>query len=294
MKELVSIIVPVYRAAAYIAETIAMVEAQTWQDWELILVDDCSPDNSAEVIRNTLRKQAGWDNAARQSCEGVQAEVLMDADGQAEVLTAAGVRTEMFTGAGGQPVMLLQKQKNEGAARARNTGLDAAQGRYIAFLDADDVWYPEKLEREMRFMRQKEAGFVFTAYEFGDSQARPTGRVVHVPERLTYRQALSRTVIFTTTVLFDRKRIPDRLLRMPAVASEDTATWWQILREGYTAWGLNEVLAVYRRPAKSLSSNKAEAVRRIWNLYRRQEKLSVAASAGYFIMWAYRATKRRI
>ena len=294
MKELVSIIVPVYRAAAYIAETIAMVEAQTWQDWELILVDDCSPDNSAEVIRNTRRKQAGWDNAARQSCEGVQAEVLMDADGQAEVLTAAGVRTEMFTGAGGQPVMLLQKQKNEGAARARNTGLDMAQGRYIAFLDADDVWYPEKLEREMRFMRQKEAGFVFTAYEFGDSQARPTGRVVHVPERLTYRQALSRTVIFTTTVLFDRKRIPDRLLRMPAVASEDTATWWQILREGYTAWGLNEVLAVYRRPAKSLSSNKAEAVRRIWNLYRRQEKLSVAASAGYFIMWAYRATKRRI
>ena len=294
MKELVSIIVPVYRAAAYIVETIVMVEAQTWQDWELILVDDCSPDNSAEVIRNTLRKQAGWDNAARQSCEGVQAEVLMDADGQAEVLTAAGVRTEMFTGAGGQPVMLLQKQKNEGAARARNTGLDMAQGRYIAFLDADDVWYPEKLEREMRFMRQKEAGFVFTAYEFGDSQARPTGRVVHVPERLTYRQALSRTVIFTTTVLFDRKRIPDRLLRMPAVASEDTATWWQILREGYTAWGLNEVLAVYRRPAKSLSSNKAEAVSRIWNLYRRQEKLSVAASAGYFIMWAYRATKRRI
>lgn len=274
MKELVSIIVPVYRAAAYIAETIAMVEAQTWQDWELILVDDCSPDNSAEVIRNTLRKQAGQDNAARQSCEGVQLEVL--------------------TGAGGQPVMLLQKQKNEGAARARNTGLDMAQGRYIAFLDADDVWYPEKLEREMRFMRQKEAGFVFTAYEFGDSQARPTGRVVHVPERLTYRQALSRTVIFTTTVLFDRKRIPDRLLRMPAVASEDTATWWQILREGYTAWGLNEVLAVYRRPAKSLSSNKAEAVRRIWNLYRRQEKLSVAARAGYFIMWAYRATKRRI
>ena len=126
MKELVSIIVPVYRAAAYIAETIAMVEAQTWQDWELILVDDCSPDNSAEVIRNILQKQAGRDNAARQSCEGVQAEVLMDADGQAEVLTAAGVRTEMFTGAGGQPVMLLQKQKNEGAARARNTGLDMA------------------------------------------------------------------------------------------------------------------------------------------------------------------------
>ena len=107
MKELVSIIVPVYRAAAYIAETIAMVEAQTWQDWELILVDDCSPDNSAEVIRNTLRKQAGQDNAARQSCEGVQLEVL--------------------TGAGGQPVMLLQKQKNEGAGPQHRAGYGTGQ-----------------------------------------------------------------------------------------------------------------------------------------------------------------------
>ena len=81
---------------------------------------------------------------------------------------------------------------------------------------------------------------------------------------------------------------------MPVVESEDTATWWQILREGYTAYGLDEVLAVYRRPAQSLSSNKITAVRRIWNLYRRQEKLSVAASAWYFVMWAYRATMRRL
>ena len=117
---------------------------------------------------------------------------------------------------------------------------------------------------------------------------------MHVPEELRYRQALSRTVIFTTTVLLDREKIPAKLLRMPVVESEDTAAWWQILRAGYTAYGLDEVLAVYRRPARSLSSNKLTAVRRVWNLYRRQERLSLPVSAGCFVMWAYRATKRRL
>lgn len=269
MKELVSIIVPVYRAEAYIANAVAMVQAQTWHNWELLLIEDCSPDDSAETIRRILKKNTAADPAGSGAAEE-------------------------YTGAGGQRIVLLCKEKNEGAARARNTGLSMAGGRYIAFLDADDVWYPDKLEKEMRFMKERQAGFVFTAYEFGDEQARPTGRVVHVPAELTYRQALSRTVIFTTTVLFDREKIPDRLIRMPVVESEDTATWWQILREGYTAFGLDEVLAVYRRPARSLSSNKVTAIRRIWNLYRSQEKLSVTASAWYFVMWAYRATARRL
>lgn len=267
MKELVSIIVPVYRAAAYIAETIAMVQAQTWQQWELLLIDDCSPDDSVQVIRELVQKDAG------------QQETSI---------------VEEYTGSGGQRIALVRKAHNEGAACARNTGLALAQGRYIAFLDADDVWLPGKLERELAYMRDRQVGFVFTAYEFGDEQARPTGKVVHVPEELTYRQALSRTVIFTTTVLFDREIIPDRLMQMPVVESEDTATWWQILRAGYRAYGLDEVLAVYRRPARSLSSNKLTAVRRIWNLYRRQERLSVLSSVRYFVMWAYRATARRL
>ncbi|MEZ3508726.1 MAG: glycosyltransferase [Lachnospiraceae bacterium] len=282
MKELISIIVPVYRAADYIAEAVAMVQVQTWQAWELLLVEDCSPDNSVEVIRSTLQREM-----ESLSSGGRRREL--------ESRERPGIRLiEIYTGAGGQRITLICKEKNEGAARARNTGLSMAQGRYIAFLDADDVWHIDKLEKEMRFLQDRQAGFVFTAYEFGDEQARPTGKVVHVPAELTYRQALSRTVIFTTTVLFDRKKIPDGLLHMPVVESEDTATWWQILREGYTAYGLDEVLAVYRRPAQSLSSNKITAVRRIWNLYRRQEKLSVAASAWYFVMWAYRATMRRL
>ena len=250
-KELVSIIVPVYNAGAYIKETISMVQAQTYGNWELLLVDDCSSDDSRQMISECMNT-------------------------------------------GDDRIRLICKPENEGAARARNTGIKASKGRYIAFLDADDLWMPDKLEKELVFMREKQAAFVFTAYEFGDEHAKRTGKVVQVPPELTYYKALSRTVIFTTTVLLDTERTGRELIRMPEVKSEDTATWWKILRNGFTAYGLNEVLAVYRRPAKSLSSNKLEAIRRIWNLYRKQEQLSLLYSIYNIIFWAFRATLRRI
>lgn len=190
--------------------------------------------------------------------------------------------------------VLSQKEGIKGAANARNLGILQAQGRYLCFLDADDVWRPDKLEKELAFMKRKDAAFVFSGYEFGDENAVGTGKIVRVPERLNYREALSRTVIFTSTVLFDREKLPDGLLKMPDVPSEDTAMWWQILRAGNTAFGLNENLVIYRRPKKSLSSNKAAAIRRIWGLYRKQEGLSAVKSAWYFCFWAVRATLRRI
>ena len=294
MSGLVSIIVPVYRAKQYIAETITMVERQTYTEWELLLIEDCSPDDSAQVIRDTLIGR-GYRRTEQADIVDVGHDSVLGEQERMIPARMQGIRAaEEYVGSCGRRIVLLRKEQNEGAAAARNTGLDIARGRYIAYLDADDIWFPDKLEKELRFMKDRRAGFVFTAYEFGDEQARPTGKVVHVPKELTYRQALSRTVIFTTTVLFDRTSIPDKLLRMPRVESEDTATWWQILREGYLAYGLDEVLAVYRRPAKSLSSNKLTAIRRIWNLYRRQEKLSMIASARYFIPWAYRASVRRL
>lgn len=273
VRGLVSIIVPVYRARAYIAETIKMVFAQSYKKWELLLVDDCSDDGSADAARKALLGYEG---------------------GRADHASGDAACVETYQCGGEQSVLLICKNKNEGAAKARNTGLSYAKGQYIAFLDADDVWLPEKLKKQLVFMEKRAAGFAFSAYEFGDETAGPTGKVVHVPDTLTYREALSRTIIFTTTVVLDRDVVPDELIRMPQVESEDTATWWQILRAGYAACGLDEVLAIYRRPPKSLSSNKLKAVKRIWNLYRRQERLSVLSSAYYFVFWAYRATMRRI
>lgn len=252
MDGLISIIVPVYNVENYIEETIACVEAQTYSDWELLLVEDCSTDSSAEVILRSMEK-------------------LRDAR-----------------------IRLLRQSANMGAARARNLGLREAGGRYIAYLDGDDLWVPEKLERELLFLKEKNAAFVFSGYEFADEQGRGTGKVVHVPETLSYRQALSNTTIFTSTVMFDTEKISRDQLEMPAVKSEDTALWFRVLRSGYTAYGLDENLVKYRRAGKSLSSNKLEALRRIWNLYRREEGLSVWASARHFCLWAVRAVKRRM
>ena len=249
---MVSIITPVYHAADFIQQTMEMVQAQSYQDWELILVDDGSKDNSCEVIESYLKERAD------------------------------------------HRIRLIKKAENEGAALSRNRGIAEAKGRYIAFLDADDVWVPDKLKVQLEFMEKEDAGFVFSAYEFGEENAKGTGRIVRVPDTLSYKKALSRTVIFTTTVLLDTKKIPKNLIYMPNVPSEDSATWWQILRAGYVARGINEVLAIYRRPAKSLSSNKFKAIGRIWYLYRKVEKLSLLASCIAFVGWAYRATVRRL
>ena len=248
----ISIVVPVYNAAKYIEQTVSMVQKQTYTDWELILVEDCSKDESRKVLQNL-------ENSLRDS-----------------------------------RIHVIYKEKNEGAAKARNTGVMAATGEYLAFLDADDIWKETKLEKELAFMKQKDAAFVFTSYEFGDEQGNGTGKFVNVPDTLNYKQALSRTVIFTSTTLFDLKKLGKELVTMPIVPSEDSATWWQILRAGYTAYGFQEVTTVYRRPPKSLSSNKGKAIQRIWYLYRKVERLSLPVSIFCFIGWAVRATLRRL
>lgn len=191
-------------------------------------------------------------------------------------------------------IRLICQEVNKGAAFARNRGLQEAKGRYIAYLDADDLWVPEKLEKELAFMTQMDAAFAFTGYEFADEYGNGTGKVVQVPATLHYKEALKNTTIFTTTVMFDTSKIDKDMLEMPIIKSEDTALWWKVLRNGYVAYGLNENLVKYRRGGKSLSSNKLEAVRRIWNLYRKAEGMSLISSAYHFCFWAVRAVKRRI
>lgn len=219
-------------------------------------------------------------------------ELLLIEDGSsdrsAEIIEAYAEKT------GDKRIRLICQPSNLGAARARNRGVAQARGRYIAYLDADDLWHPEKLKRELAFLKAKNAAFVFTGYEFADEQGRGTGKIVRVPETLNYRQALKNTTIFTTTVMFDMEKISKEELEMPVIKSEDTALWWKILRSGHIAYGLDENLASYRRAGRTLSSNKLEAVRRIWNLYRKAEGMGIFSSAFHFCFWAARAVKRRV
>ena len=239
--------------------------------------------NAAKYIENTIRM------VGEQTYKDWELILVDDAsrDGSAELIEEI-IRKQ------GKRIRLIRKSTNVGAAEARNAGIDASSGRYIAFLDADDVWKPDKLEKQIAFMEKTGAAFAFHSYEFGDENATPTGKIVHAPATLKYKQALSRTVIFTTTVMFDTEKIDMEIIHMPQVPSEDTATWWRILKCGYVAYGLDENLAIYRRPAKSLSSNKLEAIGRIWFLYRNIADLSIPQSLFYFGGWAIRATLRRL
>lgn len=249
MKDLVSIIVPVYNAAQYIRETIESVLGQSYCEWELLLVDDGSKDASCKIMEEYAKKD--------------------------------------------ERIRVIRKE-NEGAAKARNTGVEMANGKYIAYLDADDLWTSDKLEKEVAFAKENDAAFCFTGYEFADEKGQGTGKIVKVPKTMNYKQALKNTTIFTSTVLFDVMKLSKEDIMMPVVKSEDTALWWKVLKQGNVAYGLDENLVKYRRVANSLSSNKLEAVRRIWNLYRKQEGLSVIKSAYYFVFWAVRAVLRRV
>lgn len=248
---MVSVIMPVYNCELYIGEAIESVLAQTYADWELLLVDDASTDQSARIAAE-------------------------------------------FAGQDGRLHCFYLKE-NGGAAKARNAALAEAKGRYIAYLDADDVWLPDKLQRQLAFMKETNSAFTCCDYECIDSDGTFLDRVVRMPEIYTYEQYLKNTVIQTVGVMVDLTQVERRLLIMPDLRRrQDGATWLQLLKNGIVFRGQNEVLARYRKVPGSLSHNRLRAAKGTWHLLYRVEGLPLPKALWCILHWAYHASKRRI
>lgn len=192
-------------------------------------------------------------------------------------------------------IKLINLDKNAGSATARNIGINQARGRFLCFQDADDLWDKEKLEKQVNFMQKNKCAFSYTSYEFVNEFGKPSGKKVLAREKIVYKEALKNTIISTITVMFDLKRIEKELIKMPNLKYvEDTATWWKILRNGYTAYGIEDVFSYYRRFSKSQSSNKIKTLGRLWNLYRKEEKLNIFYASYCFFWKNINAVLRRI
>lgn len=174
---------------------------------------------------------------------------------------------------------------------ARQTGLNAATGRYIAFIDADDLWLPQKLARQLAFMQTRQAAFSFTAYRRISEHNDRTGMHIHVPDQMHYEQFIKNTAIAASTVMIDRERIKD--FKIVPIPHEDFSTWSSLLKRGYTAYGLDEDLMRYRIRAAAQSTNKWQQVRTVWRNLRQVEKLSWLKAADCLAHYGYNAIRKR-
>lgn len=185
----------------------------------------------------------------------------------------------------------IRLEKNSGAAVARNVGLEHALGRYVAFLDADDFWKPEKLSCQLKMMKDDGRAFSFTAIEMIDSSSRLIKGKRPIAAEVDYRFLLSNTVIACSSVVIDRAVVGS--FRMPEIRKgQDYATWLSILRGGIRAYGIDRALTSYRVAKGSISSNKFAALKRTWRIYRQQEKLSLLPAVYHFCLYAFHATMK--
>lgn len=248
-KYLVSIVTPVYNSEKFISETIESIQSQTYRNWELLLIDDCSKDNSYEIIKNYMQND--------------------------------------------DRIKYIKLEKNSGAAVSRNTGIKNAKGRFIAFIDSDDLWEAKKLEIQVKYMLENKLGFSFTSYRYIKEDGTRTNKIAKAPNKINYNGLLKNTIIGCSTVLIDRNIIGD--FTMPLVRrGQDTATWLQLLKKEKYAYGISEALVNYRLVGNSISSNKITALKRTWNTYRNVEKLGLLKSSYVFCFYVFNAIKKRI
>jgi len=247
VNDLVSIITPVFNAEDFIGEVIKSVLAQSYEHWEMIVVEDCSTDRSREIISAF----AGKDERIR----------------------------------------LVELQENKGVGEARDTGLKKAGGKYIAFIDSDDWWYPEKLEKQLKFMKEGNYPISYTAYEMIDTEGKDIGRVIHAIPEVTFHTYLKSTIIGLSTAMVNREIVGDFSISNMRMRV-DTQLWIRLLRRGFKAYGMDEVLTKYRIHSNSISRNRLKAARQTWKLYFKVEKLGFFRSIYYFSHYALSALKK--
>lgn len=247
IKNLVSVITPVYNAEKYIDRTLASVFAQTHQDIEIVLVDDQSKDRSAEIIKEYQKTHP--------------------------------------------EIIYFLQPDNMGAGHARNKALELAKGQYVAFLDADDMWKPEKLEKQIRLLKEKNGSFCFTAIEMIDGEDKVIKGKRKIKEEIDYKFLLSNTMIPTSGVMIDRCIKGDFRMHLRR-GGQDYATWLRLLRDGSKAYGLDEVLVSYRMDGKSLSSNKFKSISQIWEIQTQDEGIGKVVSGLHIIRWCWNSVKK--
>jgi len=249
INNLVSIITPSYNSSKFIEECVNSVVSQTYNNWELLIVDDCSDDNSKELLLDLEKKD-----------ERIRVTFL---------------------------------DNNIGAAKARNISIRNAKGRYIAFLDSDDMWEKSKLEKQIKFMEKEGIAFSFTRYTPISEDGSVSFPEIKVPSKIDYFAYLKNTIIGCLTVVIDKKKVGD--FEMPIIkSSHDMALWLLIMKRGFDAYGLNESLAKYRIVSVSNTANKWRAAKDVWEVYRQFEKLSFFNSIWYFLNYAFNAIIKRI
>lgn len=228
-----------------------------------------------------------------ETIESVQAQTLGDwelliADDCSTDTTAAVI--ERYA-AKDPRVKLIPQPRNGGPALARQAAIEQAQGRFLAFLDSDDLWLPAKLERQVAFAREHRAALSFTAFRRINENGSVTGRLIAVPASLSYDQLLKNTSIATLTALVDRDISGP--IAMKNEGYDDFCLWLTILKPGHVAWGLNEDLARYRVRGVSVSSRPMRSAGWVWHIYRNVERLSLLKSAWCFAHWGARAWLKR-
>lgn len=191
-------------------------------------------------------------------------------------------------------IKLYVSNKNQGAAKARNNSLSYAKGRYIAYLDSDDLWVKCKLEHQIEFMKKNNIAMCYTDYDIINQYAEYR-KTIHVPQLVTYDSFLKGPITCTHSIMFDTEMFDKKLLIMPDIRrGQDAATWLQVLKSGITGYALSESLAKYRRHEGSLSNNKFKALKRTWYLYREVEHLPWAYACFCFISYVINAIKKYI